>query len=635
MNDHRRHSPIILSRRLISLFLLLSCSFIAGCSSLGTPFDNDGGDDRMVADDLGRTIAYEVLISGVDPQQKRLLDSLRETSTSLRLQDRPPPTIPGLYRRAEDDIERFQAVLRSFGFYDGRVTFEIHGGSTTEPGVIPSEPVVLEYLIEAGAAYTLAGADLLIVRPDQTDRRSMNDEELKMSGLPLGMPAEAGPIFLAEQKAIDFVRSNGYPLAKAGNRKVTANTEKKTLSVTYEIITGEKADFGEVTVIGTEKVDPDFIAGYRSWQTGALFSPEEIATTRRDLAESNLFDSVIVRPAGVVNDQGQIPIEIEVTERAHRTIGGGIEYSTADGIGANILWEHRNLFGSGERLRFDLDGSQLQQGLEIDFRKPQFYKRRQTLVIGGQGKEFNTEAYEGELADSFAGIERRFGEYWSATVGLMAEYSDLTGADSPNENFYLGGLRSLIRRDSTNNPLDPTSGNRLELAVSPLASLAGADTKFISVLFHGSHYLPFDQAGRYVLAGRARLGAVWGEERSSLPSNKRFYSGGGGSVRGYEYQKVGPLDENNDPIGGRSVVEAGMEFRGRVTDTIGLVPFVEGGNVFRKTRPDDLDMQWAAGLGLRYYTAIGPLRFDVAVPLNKREGVDDDFQVYISIGQAF
>ncbi len=627
---------IIFCRLFGALLLgLLSCLMTSGCSSLTALYGNSDDRGRQVKNDLGRTIEYKVRFSGIDSQRKSLLNTLRQVSTSLRLQERPPPTLAGLRRRAKEDVAQFQVVLRSFGFYDGRVTYSIEEEPRKHGPDIPVESAILLYQIDPGKVYLLSEADLEIIHPDRTVERPMNDEELKASDLSPGMQAEAGPIIEAEQRAVMLFRNKAYPLARAEQRKVTINKDKKSLRVVYRINAGKKADFGVVRVSGAEKVDTDFIAGYRSWQLGNPFSPGELKTTQEDLAKTNLFESVTVRPAGEINGQGEIPIEIKVTEREQKTVGGGLNYSTADGIGANIFWEHRNLFGAGEKLRFYLDGSELQQGLEINFRKPQFFKRRQDLVIDAHSKEFNSNAYQGELADSFAGIERRIGDYWSVTAGIIVEYSDLTGADSPNETFYLGGLRGLVRRDSSDSPLDPITGSRLELAVTPLTSLAGADTRFIVVSLHGSDYYAFDEAGRYVLAGRGQIGTVWGEEQSSLPSNKRFYAGGGGSIRGYEYQKAGPLDENNDPIGGRSILEAGLEFRAHLTDTIGVVPFIEGGNVFETIYPDNFDLLWAAGLGLRYYTGIGPIRFDVAVPLNKRDNIDSNYQIYISIGQAF
>lgn len=622
-------------RKCGEILLLLICMMSAGCATVESFFGDGEQTTGEIRNDLGRAVEYQVKFTGAGAEQKKLLDTMRRTSSCLRLQNRPPPTIAGIRRRAEEDVDQFEAILHSFGYYDGRVSYRLTEETSGREPDAPASKASLEFQIEPGGPYRLSEIELEIHHQDETVQRPINDAELKATGLSFGMRAEAAPIIDAEQRLIDLFLNSGYPLAESEKRRVTADTKEKTLKVVYRIITGRKADFGEVVVSGAKKVDPGFISGYRSWQKGKSFSSEQLKMTQQDLAKTNLFNSVIIHPAKAINDQGQIPIEIQVTEREPRTVGGGVNYSTADGFGANLSWEHRNLFGSGEKLKFLIDGSGLQQGAEASFRKPQFLKRRQDLIIDAHGKEFNSDAYEGELADTFAGIERRFGQHWSATAGVIAEYSNLTGAESPNENFYLGGLRGLVRLDSTNNPLDPTAGSRLEISLSPFTSLAGTSSQFVIASLHGSKYFSFDEAGRYVLAGRGQLSSVWGEERSALPSNKRFYSGGGGSVRGYAYQKIGPLDANNDPLGGRSVVEAGLEFRARLTETIGLVPFIEGGNVFEKTYPDSFDLLWAAGLGLRYYTAIGPIRLDLALPLDKRENVDDNYQVYISIGQAF
>tara|TARA_R110001583_G_scaffold100293_3_gene246178 strand:- start:74854 stop:76893 length:2040 start_codon:yes stop_codon:yes gene_type:complete len=651
--------------------MLLGSSVLAACSGDGPLSLGFGNDSEAVAQDqLGTSIPYAVEIAGLDPQEERLDAMLRNVSTAIRLQSRPTPSRAGLERRAEDDVERFEAVLRSFGFYDGQVTFEIRkldpdadvtddvvissdgdagngagddavqgasntDGATNNTDVQSPDPLELIYQVQSNTPYLLSEVTLRIIHPDETIEREATDEELLQSQLHLGQRVAAEPIILGEQYAVDFMRDRGFPLVKAGKRTVMANTAEKTISVTYELITDRQANFGAVSVKGAETIDEDFIAGYRSWRPGQQYSPEEIKITRRDLAQSNLFDSVIVKPVGPVSEGGEVPIEIEVNERKHSTIGGGIDFSTADGPGANAFWENRNLFGAGERLRLGVEGSDQSQGLEGTFRKPQFLRRRQALVSNGSAKNYSTDAYDGELVESFVGVERKFAEYWSATLGPTAEYSDLTGADSPNEQFYLAGLRGILRRDSTDNPLDPIEGNRLEFNVSPYTSISGPSAQFASVSLNGSQYYAFDDDGDYVIAGRGRAGIIIGEDRSSLPANKRFYSGGGGSVRGYEYQKVGPLDENNDPEGGRSVLEVGAEFRARITESIGLVPFVEGGNVFESSSPDDLGLLWAVGLGLRYYTAVGPLRFDVAVPLDKRDNVDDDFQIYLSLGQAF
>lgn len=649
--------------------LLMAGTLLAGCATddvfAGLGF---GGEDAVSQNDLQSTISYDVEITGIDPQEEQLIAALDAVSTARRLQSRPTASRAGLRRRAEDDIEHFQAVLRSRGFYDGQITFEIterldadadaasgaDTGNDTDFGTADEDgpdgiaisapdtgeadsarPVVLTYHVDVGTPYLIEDVNLRIVYPDQVIERAATDEELKDIRLQVGQRALAEPIILAEQYIVDILRDDGYPLVKATKRTVMADTGQKTLSVTYVFDTGKQASFGAVRVKGADEVDPDFIAKYRSWGPGELYSPEQIRTTRRDLAQTNLFESVIVKPVGPVGESGEIPVEIAVVERKHRSVGGGVDFSTADGPGANAFWEHRNLFGAGERLRLGAEASGLEQGLTADFRKPQFLRRRQALVGQGNAKNYDTDAYQGELVDSFVGIERRLGDNWAATLGVTAEYSDLSGSDSTNDQFYLGGLRGILRHDNTDNPLDPTFGNRFEVNVSPYLGLTDHDTSFTSVSITGSQYFPIDADGDYVMAARLRTGTIIGEERGDLPSNKRFYSGGGGSIRGYEYQKVGPLADDGDPVGGRSVLEIGAEFRARLTESFGLVPFVEGGNVYTRSEPEDLALLWAAGLGFRYYTPVGPLRLDIAVPLDKRKNVDDNFQFYISLGQAF
>lgn len=656
-------------RTLISVSVLGACLLISACSTLSSVIPGVESRSDDIKPDLRETIPYDVTFDGVDSGEERLIEAFKKTSTAIDLKSRPTATKAGLERRAEDDVERFDQVLRSFGFYDGRVTFDISpNGSGDKNGATedtnakdrnsgnkaanpsgngeeksaeekaqePDQSLLITYHVDTGTPYLLADADLRIVHPDgSVDHRPMRDDELSEANLSIGMRAEADPILLGEQGIVSAFKNDGYPLAHAGPRKITANTSEKTLSVTYEVVTGKPAKFGNITVTGERDVNPQFIAGYRSWDRSAKYSEDSIRETQSDLAQSNLFDSVVVQPNGPVDENGTIPIEIKVKERDHRSIGGGVDYSTADGPGANAFWEHRNLFGQGEKLRLKLSASGLEQGGEATFRKPQFLRRHQALVATSEAKNYTTDAYEGKLANGFVGIERTFWDYWSTTYGVTLEYSDLTGPDSPNEAFYLGGLRGVLRRDDTDSPLDPTRGNRLEFNVSPYMSLSGAQTQFTSVSLSDSQYLALDDKGHYVIAGRGRVGTIFGDERSSIPSNKRFYSGGGGSVRGYEYQKVGPLNADGDPVGGRSVLEAGLEFRARVTDSFGIVPFVEGGNVYEGTHIGDADLYWGTGLGFRYYTAVGPVRFDFAVPLDKREGVDDDYQIYLSLGQAF
>ena len=218
---------------------------------------------------------------------------------------------------------------------------------------------------------------------------------------------------------------------------------------------------------------------------------------------------------------------------------------------------------------------------------------------------------------------------------------ELTGT---NESVYDFGLRDKVRRnygilalptqiqwDRSDSLLNPTRGYRLKLNVSPETSVQGSVRPYARTQAEADGYFPFGQS--IVLAGKVRVGSILGIARDDLAPSRRYYGGGGGSVRGYGYQRLGPFDPKGNPVGGRSFNEAAIEVRYRFGD-FGIVPFLDAGNAYESSAPKGSNLRYGAGIGGRLYTNFGPLRFDVATPLNRRPG-DSKIALYISIGQAF
>jgi translocation and assembly module TamA len=189
--------------------------------------------------------------------------------------------------------------------------------------------------------------------------------------------------------------------------------------------------------------------------------------------------------------------------------------------------------------------------------------------------------------------------------------------------------------DTTDHDLDPKRGFRISAGITPYLGF-GETARFLTVgKFQVSAYRAIDEGERFILAGRVSVGSIFGGSISDIPGNRRFFAGGGGSVRGYEYRSLGPRNAAGQPIGGRSMLEASLELRIRVTETIGIVPFVDVGTTFASSLPDlDSRLRVGAGLGLRYHTPIGPIRLDVATPLERKKG-EKPVALYISLGQAF
>ncbi|MET4807020.1 autotransporter assembly complex family protein [Limibacillus sp. MBR-115] len=567
--------------------------------------------------------SYSVTITGLE-ESKKLEELIQQTSQLLSLQDQRPQTRGGLRRRIDNDIERFSKTLRSEGYYDSKLSYEISEG----------DPAAVIISIERGPAYRLA--EYKIIDDAENQPGTAYEQRLEDLGLGLGRRAHAPTIAAAQTKLLQMLRREGFPFAKVTDRKVYVEHDKQILSVELYLDSGQPHKFGEVRFNGVESIDESYLRHLIVWQDGALYDEQLLDESERNLMSSELFDSVTMEPLAAEVTDHKLPVEVVVQERPQRTIGFSLNFDSIDGPGGSARWQHRNLFGAGERLTLEAKGSLLEQSLTGRLRKPWFLGEDQTLLAEGGFIREDTDAFESKAITSYLGLERTWGEDWTYSLGGSLEFEQSTDArNTEARTLGLVGVPMAAQYDGTDNLLDPTHGQRLGVVLTPYFATIEESFSFTSTEINASTYHALDEDSRYVFALRGRLGSAFGATAGELPASKRFYAGGGGSVRGYAFQSVGPLDASNDPLGGKSVAEINAEFRLRVTKDIGVVPFLDGGMVSSNTMPSGSEpFRWGAGLGLRYHTAVGPIRFDFAVPLNKRDS-DDNYAFYISLGQAF
>lgn len=565
---------------------------------------------------------YESSIDGVDDKDLR---SLLEASSQLNtLVKQPPPTVAGIERRAQEDVERLRKTMRSEGYYDGTVSYSLDAGKT---------PVAVRLTVAPGPRYTLTEFEISYTgaaTPGPDAQPSLTD-----LGIKLGMPAESAKIAEAQRLLIMKLAERSWPDAKIGDKKFVVDRQSKTMTARLQVDPGPSARFGAVTVEGAESVDPDYIRQLVSWEKGAPYDSRKIMETRRALLGTALFSTVSVDLSDAPTSGEERGVVIRVAEKPHRTIGAGFSYSTDIGVGGEVFWEHRNIFGANETLRASIKAAQIEQSAELRLRKPAYLHRDQAFLSSVAFTSKDTDAFDQLSLSGFVGLERQWTPQFRTIVGLAPSF-DIVEDNDEERKFALLGVPASVFWDASDDRLDPTRGFRLDFNTTPYVGTGSDTLAFVTAAVGVSAYHKIDKKGRYVLAGRARVGSLVGAETTEVPATKRFFSGGGGSIRGYEFQSVGPLDSENDPLGGRSLVEIGTEVRIRLTDTIGIVPFVDGGSVFDESYPTfDETIRWAAGLGLRYHTKIGPVRVDFGFPINGRDDVDDAFQFYISFGQAF
>ena len=564
-------------------------------------------------------VPYDVRLEGVEEPELR--DLLTRTSRLEALRQEPPLSPAALGRRAEDDVARLTEVLRSQGFYAATVATRVEAG----------EPAVVHVTVDPGPVYVLADYTVVYVG-NPADGLPADMEGLDLHA---GMPAKATPVDAAQHRLLRQLAERGRPLATVADRRVLVDHKDATMVVTLTVDPGPPAAFSTVSFRGLSEVAGDYVARFVVWQPGEPYDSGKVDDLRARLAATDLFESVSVEPAAAVEADGGLPLTVTVAEAPRRSVGLGASYASDEGFSLDASWEHRNLLGRGESLKVDGKLGEVVQSLAVAGRKPDVLRLDQDLVATAEARLQDSEAFRESTVTTFAGVERKLGQDWSVRGGPAFEYTDQSD-NQGSRTFKLASLPLSAKRDTTDSLLDPTEGSRLALSLAPYQGLFGRDVTFVGSEVSGSAYRALDDARRFVVAGRFRLASVAGESTADIPANKRLYAGGGGSIRGYGLQLVGPLDGEKEPLGGRSAVEVGGELRLRLIENVGIVPFIEGGNVYDDAVPEAFtDALWAAGLGLRYFTPIGPLRLDIAFPLNGRDGTDDAYQFYVSLGQAF
>lgn len=565
---------------------------------------------------------YVVVYEGAPADLEEKLEKL----TNLSLARRPYPTAAAIRRIGVEDLDIVRRALNAAGYYAADATFRIEGERA------PGEKLQAVFEIEPGEKFQVV--EHRIVYQDNRED-ALRPMSFDAADLDVGDEADGASLEKNQQEFLAALWGNGYPAARIVSRRAEARLDEATADAVYTFESGPRAKFDGVEINGAKQTDANFLAKLRTWEEGELFDRAKLVDYRDRLAETGLFTTIEVAP-GVVSESGVAKVRVDIVERKRRTIGAGLSYSTTEGPGGRVFLEYRNLFHRGERARAEIEGSGVRQSIEFDFEKP---------LPGFPGSAFANFDFVNETTDAFDARSLELGgglaKNWlddrlETRGGLALETSKVepelatTSAIMEERNYYVS-IPVSATWDTEDDPLALMRGVRASVFATPYF---GSD-QFTRLEATARSRVNFGAEDRFTLAGRIRMAATAGQALGALPVNKRVYSGGGSSVRGYGYQAVGPLDPNGVPVGGRSAVEGAIEARARVWKRVQIAAFLDAGAVYAESFPDFTgDYLVGAGLGARYLSAIGPIRLDVAFPLEKRP-TDRAFQLYISLGQPF
>ncbi|MES0210414.1 autotransporter assembly complex protein TamA [Mesorhizobium sp. M0028] len=625
-----------LSRAL--LFALLCSTALVAETGSAAAFEIFGiklwGSSKDEDADIVDPLRYAVTIEAPDADED-LAEKLENASALKADEEHPVSGSLGLLAKARSDREQLVAALYADARYEGVVTITIQGKPLDDlpPDAEFSgpQPIPVVISIAAGPKFTLGNIRL------KGDAAGLASADF---GLIAGGDAGSGAVLKAEAAIVRALKQEGRPLAKVTGREIVAEHAGSTLDVTLTVAAGPVAGYGDTTVEGTEKVDRDFTEYMTGLKRGRQYSPDEIDDARDRLLGLEVFNSVTVKEADALDVEGNIPIGVQVSERKPRYFGIGGSFSNTEGLGLEGYWGHRNLFGRAEKLRIDgkisgigsNDLTQLNYNAGVMFEKPGVVGPASKFIASVNTVLEHPDAYDHFSVKGSTGLSYELDKKQTVSAQVALDYSRIHDAFGKH-TYLIASIPLQYVYDNRDSKLNPTRGFRVLAYAEPSYDiLSGA--AFVKLKGEGSAYQLLDSASKFVFAERVAIGSIIGAGLQDVPADRRFYSGGGGSVRGYAYQGIGPKDSNGEPIGGLSFFETSVEMRIAVTDKIGVVPFVDAGTVSTRQVPDFSDMKVGAGVGLRYLTAFGPLRIDAAVPLNR--GPDDPhFGIYAGIGQAF
>ncbi len=564
-----------------------------------------------------------------------LKDALRQSSLLVQTKAEDDHTAQDMFAAARADYARILAALYAEGRYSGEVRILIDGreAASIAPLDAPDTIEKIAVLVDPGPVFSFSTARVSPLAP----RTALQPEFAE------GKRAQSGLISEAANAGIDGWRNRGHAKAVVAGQSVTANHPARTLAVDIRLAPGPVLRFGPLAIEGAERMRVQRIRKIAGLPVGEVYSPDELQRAADRLRRSGVFQSVSLVEDDTITTPDRLGITAVLVEEETRRYRFGAEIATDSGVSLTGGWLHRNLLGGGERLSIDgaisnlgAQNSGIDYNLGIALERPATPGPDTTARLALDLSHVDEADYTADTFDFGLSFRHYFSPQLTARAGI--EYSYIEGRDDAGGFRYRNLALPLgATWDRRNDAKDATRGFYIDAEVKPFLGF-GTTGSGVRLTFDARAYRRFGGEDRIVLAARLQGGAIAGARLLEVPRDDLFYSGGGGTVRGQPYQSLGiAVNRGFGPdfkVGGTHFLGGSVELRGKITEKFGLVGFVDAGQVSADGFFGDLgDFHAGAGIGVRYDTAFGPIRLDIAGPVAGKTG--DGMQIYVGLGQSF
>jgi translocation and assembly module TamA len=584
-------------------------------------------------------LAQEVTLALPPGAPEELRTVLENASLTLSLEGEGLTAAQDYVAAARADYRRLLTGLYAEGYYGGAISITVDGreAEAIPPLDAPATVSRVVLSVAPGPRFTFGRVALGPTAP----------ATVLPEGFAPGEVARSETVREAVRVAIAEWRSGGHAVADVASQDLAAIQPEARLDVAVAIDPGPRLAFGPVAVTGNRDVRTARILAIAGIPSGQVFSPEDLERAVARLRRSGAFDAV----AAIEEEptpQGTLPVSLQVTESLPRRIGFAAELSSQDGLSASAFWLHRNLRGGAERLRVEAEASNIEgaaldtagggadYALRLSFGRPATLSPDTDLTVEAEVAREDAEDFLLDQATLAVGLTRYATDdlTLSGAVGLLvATEEDVEGTS----DFALVTLPLSAEWDRRDDPRDATRGFLIDAEATPFLAVGGDAASGGRLYADARLYRTFGT--RVTLAARGQVGTLLGADARDVPASFGFLAGGGGSVRGRSFQSIGVevTEEDGDEatLAGASLAGVQLEARVGLAGAFSGVAFADAAAVGEGLFPEEGDAFGAgAGLGVRYDTAVGPVRLDVATPASGEDAFGA-VQLYIGIGQSF
>jgi translocation and assembly module TamA len=553
-------------------------------------------------------VRAEVLVEGVDPQiRNNILAYLRLDDESC---DAPDWRVRGLFITAETEIRE---ALEAVGYYNVEIDKQLEWGESCWEAsfeIIPGQPVVLR------------DVSLKIDTGEHTDEELQ--EVLQLCVLQSGAVLQHADYDACRNRIKQVTQLRGYFSAEFAQRRIDVYPDKSAADITLHMDAGPRYVFG-ATTIDQEVLDPDLVRRFVTIEAGKPYDADIVRRLHRDITASAYFDQVLFvsNPRGEPNFE--VPINVELTPGKKYQYSAGVGFATDVGpkLRGGVL--NRRMNSHGHQGEVDVNLSQVISDIVVSYRVP-LDRPRDWITFDTGYKLEDNDSFNSRLFTAGTQRIQRRENGWIRTLFVELRLEDFetgTFQDEYSKLLTPGIGYAFVEEDY---PPRPLAGHRSNVQLRGAAEVLVSDTSFLQL--YGNTKWVFGLWSGARLLTRAEAGITAIDKFRDLPASVRFFAGGDTSVRGYAFSSLGPTDPLGAVIGGSNLLVGSIEIDQQVSAHWSVAAFVDSGNAYDDL--DDFDPATGVGAGVRWFSPLGPIRFDVAVPLEK--DAPDNYRVHITLG---